>query len=397
MNRSILRTSYVKALVVLVLAFATTAAHAQRSMEERRNRQATQGREAAEQVEVKYPNATRQEPEAKGSPRVAPRLQRLVDAYNKDNLDQVPKLADEVISNQNATDYDKALAYRILGSTKTGTDAAGALDAFGRALELDALANNDHFEVMWIIAQLQAQEDMFEESIAMMERLQTETSAQPPELLGLKGQLLYQLERYPEAAQALRTAIDGSESPKAEWTQVLMAAYLETGQGAEALQVAEQIAASKPDDKRSQLNLAGIYIQNDQEQKAVEIYERMRAGGQLTEEAEYRNLMLLYLGGENQEDKAIEVINEGLTKGVLPESHETYSLLGQAYYFSDRQEQAIEAYRKAAPLAPDGEAFLNLAKVLWAEGRIPEAKQAAQQALDKGIKAPKDAQTILKL
>lgn len=395
MNRSILRTSYAKALVVLVLAFATTAAHAQRSAEERKNNR--QGRQATGQVEVKYPNATRQEPAAKGSSRLASRVQRLIEAYNKDDVDAVPKLAEDVISNENATDYDKALAYRLLGATKIATDPVGAAEALSQAITLDALPNNDHFESMWIAAQLQAQEDRFEESIATIDRLQAETNAQAPEQLGLKGQVFYQMERYEEAAQALKAAIEAAETTRPEWVQTLMAAYLESGNNAEAMRVAEQIAAAAPEDKRSQLNLAGIYIQNDQEQKAVEIYERLRAAGELTEAAEYRNLMLIYLGGENQEDKAIEVINEGLAKGALQEDHETYSLLGQAYYFSDRQEQAIEAYRKAAPLAPDGEAFLNLAKVLWAEGRIPEAKQAAQQALDKGIKAPKDAQTILKL
>lgn len=397
MNRSILRTPYATALVVLVLAFATTTANAQRSAEERRARQSQQGGKANAAVEVKYPNATREEPPAKTSARVGPRLQRLLEAHDKDDLEGVQKLVDEIIANTNANEYDKSMAYRILGSAKVATDAPGAIDAFTKALETNGLGNNDHFEVMWIIAQLQAQEDNYDESIAMIDRLQAETGAQAPEQLGLKGQLRYQQERYQEAAEALQAAIAAADEPRPEWSQALVAAYVETGNGAEAVRLAEQLAANAPDDRRSQLNLAGIYIQNDQEDKAIAVYERMRAAGQLTEASEYRNLMLLYLGAENQEQKAIAVINEGLEKGILPETHETYSLLGQAYYFSDQMDQAIEAYRKAAPLAPDGEAYLNLAKTLWAEGRIPEAKQAAQQALDKGVKSRTDAQTILKL
>ena len=58
-------------------------------------------------------------------------------------------------------------------------------------------------------------------------------------------------------------------------------------------------------------------------------------------------------------------------------------------------EPAIEAYRKAAPLDERGETYLNLAKVLANEGRLPEAKQAAQQALDKGVRTPEDARRIL--
>jgi tetratricopeptide (TPR) repeat protein len=69
--------------------------------------------------------------------------------------------------------------------------------------------------------------------------------------------------------------------------------------------------------------------------------------------------------------------------------------LGQANYFTGQIEPAIAAYAKAAPLAPDGEAYLNLAKILANEGRAAESRQAAQQALDKGVKNPEDARKLL--
>ena len=58
-------------------------------------------------------------------------------------------------------------------------------------------------------------------------------------------------------------------------------------------------------------------------------------------------------------------------------------------------EPAIEAYRKAAPLATDGETYLNLAKVLWQEDRLSEAKAAAREAMAKGLKNSDDAKKIL--
>lgn len=71
--------------------------------------------------------------------------------------------------------------------------------------------------------------------------------------------------------------------------------------------------------------------------------------------------------------------------------------LAQAYYYSDQIGPAVDAYKKAAPLAPDGETYLNLARVLWQEDRIPEAKEAAKQAIAKGVKKPEDANKILAL
>ena len=51
--------------------------------------------------------------------------------------------------------------------------------------------------------------------------------------------------------------------------------------------------------------------------------------------------------------------------------------------------------KKDDPLAPTGETWLNLSKLLANEGRLAEAKQAAQSALDKGVRNPDEAKRIL--
>ncbi|NUS37674.1 MAG: tetratricopeptide repeat protein [Lysobacter sp.] len=70
-------------------------------------------------------------------------------------------------------------------------------------------------------------------------------------------------------------------------------------------------------------------------------------------------------------------------------------MLAQNAYAAGDGKGAIALYRKAAPISADGEPSLNLARVLMNEGRLAEAKQAAQQALDKGLKRPEDAKKIL--
>ena len=78
-----------------------------------------------------------------------------------------------------------------------------------------------------------------------------------------------------------------------------------------------------------------------------------------------------------------------LAKGILPASPELardYMVLGQKAYYADDTATAIEMYKKAAPMAADGEAALNLARLYAEAGRDAEAKAAAQQALEKGVK-----------
>lgn len=395
--KTMFRSTHAKLFIALALVFATTSANAQRSLEERRNARQQQSSQAqAEPAAAQYPNATRQEPEAKASARMGQRLNRLSTAYNEGNLDAIPGLVEDILSQASANDYDKAVAKRLLGAAQVGEDPAAAIQSFNEALAFNGLNNNDHFDTMWMVAQLHAQEGQNEQSLAMLERLQSETNAQVADHLGLKGIVLYQMERYPEAITAIEAAMQVAETPKQEWTQILMASYVETGDGSKATALAEQIAANAPGDKQSQLNLAATYIQADQYDRALPIYERLRTAGELTTESEYRNLVVMYLNAGEKEREAIAVINEGLEKQILKGDHAMYNMLAQAYYFSDQPGPAIEAYRKAAPLAPDGETYLNLAKVLWGEGRMPEAKQAAQQALDKGIRSPDEAQRILR-
>lgn len=390
------------AAVVAALMFGFTAeAVAQSAMDRAEQRRAKHAaRENQEEstqakAEAQYPQATREEPTAKASAELTPKLKKLFAAYDEDNATEVQALADEVIANPDANAYEKAISARIIGSMLLGSDDDKAQAYLQQAVEFNGLSNNEHYESMLVVAQLQLQEDKYQEALATLDKFLFETKSQKPEHQVLKANALYRLERYTEAIAILEPAIESSPEPRADWTQLLMAAYADSGQSAEAAKMAEQVAAKTPADKRAQMNLAATYMQSDQFDKAAAVYEKLRASGQLTEDRDYRNLYALYLNAEGKENEAVAVINEGLQKNILKPDHQTYVALAQANYFSGQVEPAIEAYQKAAPLAPDGETYLNLAKILANEGRAAQSKQAAQQALDKGIKNPEEARELL--
>ena len=398
MSKTHAPTRLLTAMMATGLMLATTAALAQSTRaEERRAERAAKAEDQAAERPARFPDATREEPETKPSSRSSStRLGKLSDAYEAQDVAQTQAIADEIIADPKSNAYEKSLAGRIAGALLIGQDDAKSLQYLQGALEANGLGNEEHYEVMSIVAQLHAQEERYDEALATIDRLQTETRTQDPDIAAIKGNILLRLERYPEAIAALKPLAEAPEA-KPEWRQMLMAAYADSGQGAEATRLAEQIASSTPDDKRSQLNLAATYLQTEQYDKAAAVYEALRARGELTDEREYRNLMASYLSLDDGQAKAIEVINEGLEKNILKPDYQTYVALAQAHYFGEPQQidEAIAAYQKAAPLAPNGETYLNLAKLLANEGRIAEAKQAAQQAIDKGVRAPDEAKGIL--
>lgn len=360
---------------------------------ERRN-----SRAQAAQAEVLYPNATREEPKEKASSKMGNKLQKLVETYNEQKFPETLTQAQDILGNASANNYDKSLAAQLASQAAYQQDqTAEAMTYLQQALQLGGLDNNGHFQAMLMLGQLQLQEDKTAEGLATLDKYFAESGSTKPEELIIKGQALYQLERYQEAIPVLKQAIAASSEPKDNWNQLLMAALSEGGQTAEAVKEAEAIAARNPQDKKAQINLASMYMQADQMDKAAAVMDTLRASGQLSEEREYKQLYSIYANTENKEKDVIAVINEGLQKGILKPDYQVYLALAQSYYYSEQVPQAIEAWQKAAPLSPNGETFLNLARVLHSEGRIPDAKEAARQAKAKGLKNPADADKIINL
>lgn len=389
-SRHRLLSTAVAAVLVATMGAAAAQSASDRSRSERG--QVEQQRAGAEQ----FPEATREAPDMKASGKTARKLQQMVDLQQEGNGAEAVAIADAILADADSNAYEKALAAQTAAQVAyEGGDVDRAVSLFEQVVELDALDNNNHYTMMLNLAQLQQQQERYAESLATYDRFFAETGSKDPQAMMMKGQALFLLERYPEAAELMEQAIQSGGETRPEWQALLMQVHAKSGNAGEAVRMAEQVAAAKPDDRRAQLNLAATYQQAGMQDKAVAVLEKMRGAGQLTEANEYQQLYTTYINMEGKEREAVAVIEEGLAKGVLSEDFNTTVALAQANYFSGQTEPAIEAYRKAAPLDNDGSTYLNLAKVLLNEGLDEEAKAAATQALAKGIGNPDEAQSII--
>ncbi len=397
-NRALLAAAVGAVLALGAVAQASAQSPLEKAQMERdaRDRESSQTDQAS--TGQGYPQATREEPELDLSARMSDKLDEMTGLYDDDKTVEARAIADQIIADDGASNYAKAYAAQIAAQIAYNSDdTATAVEYYENTIALDGLDNNAHYNVMLNLAQLQQVNGQTAESLATYERFFNETKSEDPAHLMMKGQGLYLMERYPEAATVMEQAIEASAEPKPEWQALLMQVYAQSGQGSQAVEMAEQVAIAKPDDKRAQMNLAVVYQQAGMAEKAIAVLEKLRAGGKLSEAVEYQQLYSTYINMEGQETQAVEVINEGLQKGILEPDFNTYAALAQGYYFSGQIEPAIEAYQKAAPLDDDGSTYLNLAKVLVNEGRNDEAKAAAEQALAKGIEQPDEATSIIDL
>jgi tetratricopeptide (TPR) repeat protein len=346
-------------------------------------------------AEVLYPKATRAEPKVVDS-KLQDKLITLSDQVGAKKNDEALAGAEALLADPKAGSYERAMAAYYGGFAaldKNGNDYKQAISYFQRALSENGLSNDAHYAVMLNVAQMQMMEHKYADAATTAQRFLTESQSEDVKAYVVVGNAAYRLEHYPDAVAALKKvlAANSSEVDTTNVVQMLIDSYEQMKQPNEAAAMAEQLLAKNPDDKNTQMLVASIYASNHQPEKASAIFERLHSKGLLTESKDYEaSYRLLYQMGDRAKD-IIALINEGLDKKILAPSADVYSLLGQSYYDNRQVPQAIAAWEKGAPLAEDGEIYLNLAKLHGQNDQAAAAKAAARQALAKGVERPGEA------
>ncbi len=315
---------------------------------------------------AQYPQATRVEPAKQSvSGKDAKTANAIQADYDAKKYADVMTKVDAFSAAGSTNSYLLSYLYQLAASAATSVnDNAKGVEYFKKTVDANGLDNNGHYQIMFNYAITLNQLDRYTEALTVIDRFLSETKSEKSEAIALKAYLLSQLDRPAEGA----------------------AMY-------------EKILAVNPKDRSVLMNAVALYQQADNFEKANALLENARKQGLLVDGKEYRALFVGYVNAEKYKD-AQAVLEEGVSKGAITPSQtlaNDYSIIAQSYYADDKVPQAIDFYTRASKVATDGEASLNLAKVLRNEDRLAEAKAAAREALAKGVKKPKEANDILAL
>jgi hypothetical protein len=310
--------------------------------------------EQATQVaaDAKFPNATRVSPQLEATKSGGKVLKEIVALYQAKQYAPAIEKA-EALGSTSTNAYERSFAYQLAATAAADAgDKDKAAADFKLAVDSNGLDNDEHFQVMYNLAVMQYQTQHPAEALATVERLMAETRSQAPEYLRMKASLLAQVNRPEEAAKLY-----------------------------------EQIHAADPANTQALMNAVAAYQQAKQPAKATALLAAAQDKGALKDAAQYRALYAGYLN-DGKPGQARAIIEDGIAKGVIqpsPDLAKAYSVIAQDAYAAGDATTAIAMYGKAAPMAADGSAALNLARVLWNEKRFGEARTAAQLALQKGV------------
>jgi hypothetical protein len=339
-----------------------TAAASERARQ-RKAEQAAKGAKAGAEQPVQYPQATRVPPGQKATPKEGKTANEIQAAYDAKKYADVFAKVDAFAASGSTNAYLLSYLYQVAAiAANDSGDQSKAADYFKKTVDANGLDNNGHYQSMYNLAILQSQLDRNQEALATLDKFMAETKSDKVEPLALKAYVLGNLDRAAEGAALF-----------------------------------EQVLARNPNDRPTMMNAVALYQQAGNFDKANTLLESARKKGLLTEGSEYRTLFVGYINA-NKYTQAQEVLEEGVNKGAIKPSQQLasdYSILAQNFYADGKIAQTVDFYTRANKVATNGEAALNLAKVLRNEDRMGEAKAAAREALAKGVKKPKDANDIL--
>lgn len=342
--------------------------------------------------ETKYPNATRKQPkDTRVSAKEAKTLNEGLAAANSG--DSATALKDlQPIADSGSSAYAKALAMLGLAQVKYRSgDTKGAIALQKQALDSNALDNDSYFQGLETLAQLYIADEDYSDALTTLDTWNKESGAQSADVYALQGNAYYRMQKYPQAVAAIQKAKSLSDKPQASWDQIEMASDFAMDKYDDAAKLAEAALAKDPNNGTLLQNVIAIYINAHQDQKALALLERARANGQIKDQAGYMNMAKMYDNlGQNSSNpkanamKAVGVLQEGMSKGIIQPGYDSYKLLGDSYAIAGDYKNAVTAYGKAAPDAKTGEVDFLRGQLLEQLDRHKEARDALKQAVAKG-------------
>jgi len=316
------------ALLISVPAFAQMGGSTMQSTPKDKTKDKPSKSSKGDKNENKYPNATRPEPKLDMSSGDQKDLNKAADLLNDSKADEAEPIVQKVIASEKASKYAQAFAHQLQAQIYWEKDKdAEAIAEYRKAIELDSLPNDAHFQVLYQIAQLQIQDEKYAEALTTLDQWEKMSGASTADEMALKANAYYRTDKFQEAIDTMKKAIAASDKPNDSWTQILMASYFELNQYDQAAQVVQEQLAKNPTDKKLLNQLATIYIQADKPQQALDLMAKAKSQGLITTPEDYTQLAKLYAAADKYKE-ASATLKEGIDKGILKPSFEVYKLQG---------------------------------------------------------------------
>lgn len=337
---------------------------------------------AAEEGKKEKPKTRRSEVLGKNAFK---RIEQAQELMAEEQYEKAFNAVQGILDGERFKPYEKAVALQTMGVIHAAQgNYAKTIEAFEAAVAGGHLPPRMVSQLRYNLAQLYLAEGQTRKAEQLLTQWFAALDGEAaPEAYGLKAQVHLILDELTQAEQAVRKALSKVETPKQNWTRILLAVLLQQERLQEARPILEDAVERWPDVKVFWQQLTAIYYEADEDKLAFVAHRAMHIQGMLTSSKELSVMAQLYLY-HNVPIKAAQILQTGMDSGKIEKSEENYDLLAQAYMHSREWSKSIAPLTKAAEKSDKGRFYEQLAQSYLQDEKWGQAEAALEKALKKG-------------
>jgi len=333
------------------------------------------------------------------SKEVYDRIQKAQEMVDAQDYPGALRLLNTLYNPDKLTEYEQSMVLNYIGFVHYNKDdIANAIRTYVKMLSIPSLEETLKKQTTYTLAQLYTMEEDYNRALQTLDQwflLETNPDSLP---FILKAQNLYQVQRYPEMIEPIKTAMriaeERGKEVKEDWYVLLNFAYFQQEDYRMVRDIQKIMLVNWPK-KRYWFSLAGAYTELGEDENLINAYAAANDQGMFEKESELVTMAQLYMQREVPY-KAGQLLEKEMAAGRVSKNAKNYRLLSQAWQLSMESEKAIPALTEAARLSTDGELDVRLGNALLNTGQYAECVKAVETGIRKGgLKSPDNAQISL--
>ena len=290
---------------------------------------------------------------------------------------------------------DEALVLQMLGYTEMGrNNYQQAIDHLKRSLALNRLPENVKYNVGYMVAQLYAAQEKYDEALVFAEEWFKTLEAPTPDQAIFMANIFAQTGKYKQAIPYAKQAIESGKEPRESWYQLLIACNFELKDYPQAAEALKGALIKWPEKADYWEQLASVYVLMDNEIKGLATLQLAWKAGVLEKENSIRSMVQLAVTHGIPEHGA-RLLDAALQKDALPRDKTYIDLLANAWLAARENTPAITAFEELAQLTKEGDPYLRIANIYIEKAEWKKAEAALRKALDMKLEEPGKAWLIL--
>ncbi|MFU8831805.1 MAG: tetratricopeptide repeat protein [Wenzhouxiangella sp.] len=315
------------------------------------------------------------------------RLTGIYEDIGEERYDEAYSALETLLARTRREEYEQAVILQAMGHVRMQQDQpADAISFFQRAIDLNRLPNSQHFEMILMIAQIYHGMERFQDAL---DQIDLWFCVIPPgegdvvQVWLLKASIHAQIDQFRQALDAIDRAIALSDEPREQWYQLKLGMHLELNEFREGIEVLEILIPMNPTNKNHWLQMSALYLELGNEERSMSVLKLAYHRGLLDRQSEFMQLSSL-LQSRGAPRRAAEVMEDGLSRGIIEESRRNWEVVAGAWYQARDLDRALVAFERAGAQSTDGKIDLQRGFLLVDLERWEDARDALTRALELG-------------